>query len=308
MSTSSAAVPVFRVQLERTGSVPCSSLHVRTARDAVEVVRKHIGEPDREHVVALFLDTQFDIIALHTAAIGNRTRVHVTAAEVFKVGLLCNADAVVLAHNHPSGSLTPSMSDRLFTAQMEVAGALLGIPVLDHVVLGSPGAVSLRELDLMTLPVDAEFDCGTYLRQRARRARQLRGTTEVQEEPAALPSREEWRGVPLDELRERLTDRIEESSLRSVARSAGVGRTTLFQFVHGLTERPHIRVRRLLALWYLKDQKRPDEHVVALRGMLAGITDPALNRAAEASLLGAIAELYGQAGVPIPAWVERPRG
>ena len=56
--------------------------------------------------------------------------------ETFKVAILANAAAIVLAHNHPSGSPEPSQEDRTLTKRLVEAGKLLGIEVLDHIIVG----------------------------------------------------------------------------------------------------------------------------------------------------------------------------
>jgi DNA repair protein RadC len=65
--------------------------------------------------------------------------------EVFKVAVVANAAAVILVHNHPSGDPEPSPEDVALTRRLVEAGTLLGIPVLDHVIVGEEGFVSLAE-------------------------------------------------------------------------------------------------------------------------------------------------------------------
>jgi DNA repair protein RadC len=104
------------------------------------------------------LDAQDRLIGLHVAAIRSVNHLHVTAREVFKPAILCSAVRIVLLHNHPSGEPAPSPDDEILTRQLELAGMLLGIVIVDHVVVGFPGYVSLRETDRMLLPADPEED------------------------------------------------------------------------------------------------------------------------------------------------------
>jgi DNA repair protein RadC len=307
MPTSSVAVPVYRVQLDRTGSVPCATSRCETLRDAVDLVREYLGEPDREHFVTVYMDSQLEAIAVHTVAIGDRTSIHITAAEVFKVGLLCNAASVILAHNHPSGQLTPSVQDRVITGQLEIAGELLGMTVIDHIILGAPGAVSMRELGLMSLPLDKAFDCPAYLRRRARHAQKHWPADQVDQFLGLEASQAEWRAVPIEELREHAAERVAKSSLRAVALEIGIGRSTLFTFLKLESLTVHQRTRRQLALWYLTDAPRRDSRAAALAVLLSGITDPAAHEAAEAGLLRDLEEHYVRAGVPAPDWIGRLR-
>lgn len=65
--------------------------------------------------------------------------------EVFKTALLANSHAIIVAHNHPAGSLSPSAEDIETTETLINAGKLLGVPVVDHVIVSSSGTCSLRE-------------------------------------------------------------------------------------------------------------------------------------------------------------------
>jgi DNA repair protein RadC len=65
--------------------------------------------------------------------------------EVFQEAVLCRAAALLLFHNHPSGDAEPSADDLALTRRLVAAGALMGIEVLDHVIVGAAGWVSLKE-------------------------------------------------------------------------------------------------------------------------------------------------------------------
>jgi DNA repair protein RadC len=125
-----------------------------------------VGSPDREHLVAFYLDADTHLIGLHVAAVGDANVVHCTPPAVFRAALLCNAASVVLAHNHPSGCTAPSPADVAFTHQMELGGAMLDLPVLDHVVVGARGHLSLRETDQMLTPPAGEEWTETALEAR----------------------------------------------------------------------------------------------------------------------------------------------
>jgi DNA repair protein RadC len=165
---------VYRVQLERTGSILAHVGRCDSTEHVAELVRRYIGEPDREHFVAIYLDANYTVLALHTVAIGGRSSVAVSAAEVFKAGLLVNATGVTLAHNHPSGKAAPSKADRVLTSELEIAGMIVGIQLIDHVILGDSDAVSMREADLMMIPIVGEFDCDAVLKGAAQDARRDR--------------------------------------------------------------------------------------------------------------------------------------
>jgi len=66
--------------------------------------------------------------------------------EVFADPLMDRAASVILAHNHPSGTLEPSAEDLALTRRLQKTGELLGIKVLDHLILGPEGYASMRQL------------------------------------------------------------------------------------------------------------------------------------------------------------------
>ena len=112
---------------------------VRRVRDAAQVYeafREEFSQLDREMLVVLLLDGKNQVLGFNVVSIGSLTAALVHPREVFKPVILANAAAVILLHNHPSGSAEPSAEDRALTERLEHAGELLGIRVLDHIILG----------------------------------------------------------------------------------------------------------------------------------------------------------------------------
>ena len=69
----------------------------------------------------------------------------VTGRELFKSAILSNAASVILVHNHPSGDPSPSEADLDFTQRIKDAGELIGIPLLDHIIIGDCKYLSFRQ-------------------------------------------------------------------------------------------------------------------------------------------------------------------
>lgn len=135
--------PVFRVQLVREAGVERPSLD--GPLDAAQILCRYLENEDREHFVTLMLDVKNKVIGIHTVSIGNLDSAIVSPREVFKAAILANAASIIIAHNHPSGDLTPSPEDFKVTEVLKKAGKLLGIEVLDHVIVGEEGSFcSLR--------------------------------------------------------------------------------------------------------------------------------------------------------------------
>lgn len=115
---------------------------VDSARDVYAVCRDLEGA-DRERLHVLHLDARNRLLAREEVAVGCLSEARTTGREVFKGAVLSNAAGVVLVHNHPSGDPEPSPRDRELTARLVEVGRWLGIPVLDHVVIGRGGYRSL---------------------------------------------------------------------------------------------------------------------------------------------------------------------
>jgi DNA repair protein RadC len=120
-------------------------LYVGGPEDVADLFMREMSALDREHFRAVLLDTKNRILGVRTISIGSLNASVVHAREVFKAAVAESAQAVVLVHNHPSGLPEPSPEDVAVTARLVEAGRILGIEVLDHVILGDRGFVSLKE-------------------------------------------------------------------------------------------------------------------------------------------------------------------
>lgn len=139
-------IPIYQVKLVRDGSQKAERKKVSHPAVAAEVLREYLDGVDREHFVALLLDTQNQIIGIHTVTVGTLDASLIHPREIYKAAILANAASVVLAHNHPSGDPTPSAEDRAVTRQIRSAGRTIGIEVLDHIIVGdSPRFYSFLE-------------------------------------------------------------------------------------------------------------------------------------------------------------------
>jgi DNA repair protein RadC len=108
-----------------------------------ELVVPLIGTADREHCLAVLLDTKHRVLATVTVSIGSLDHTFMSPREIMRDALLANAAACVLVHNHPSGDPEPSRDDERVTRRLVEAGRLVGVEVLDHLVIGGGRWVSL---------------------------------------------------------------------------------------------------------------------------------------------------------------------
>ena len=109
----------------------------------------HLGGRTQEVFAVLFLDGQHKLIRLEEMFQGTLTQTSVYPREVVLRALHHQATAVVLAHNHPSGSVQPSRADEALTQTLKAALALVDVRVLDHVIVGTGEALSMAERGLM---------------------------------------------------------------------------------------------------------------------------------------------------------------
>ncbi|MEQ9324220.1 MAG: JAB domain-containing protein [Polyangiaceae bacterium] len=110
---------------------------VRDHHDAARRLAPRLAREDVEVMVVLALDGRSHVLGAHEVARGGAHGLCVTAREIYRVAVALGASAIILAHNHPSGVPEPSQADDDTTAAVSLAGDLLGIPLLDHLVVAT---------------------------------------------------------------------------------------------------------------------------------------------------------------------------
>ena len=117
-------------------------LRITRPADALQALKNYANKR-QEHFIVLTLNGAHQVIKRHVITIGlvNRTLVH--PREVFFPAIKDNAAAIIIAHNHPSGQPEPSSDDRETTRRLALAGELLGIQVLDHLIIGKKSVLQL---------------------------------------------------------------------------------------------------------------------------------------------------------------------
>lgn len=142
----SAALELGR-RLAREG--PVERGRIGGPRDVYERCGPQMRDLPHEEFRVLLLNSQHEVIRelMVTRGVLDGSVIH--PREVFKAAITRSAAAVLLVHNHPSGDPTPSAEDRAVTKQIAEAGELVGIPVLDHVVIGDGRYTSFVEASLL---------------------------------------------------------------------------------------------------------------------------------------------------------------
>jgi DNA repair protein RadC len=136
-----------RVTVVREAAPEVVGTAVRGPEDVARAVRALTDGTQQEEFWVFLLNTRHRIFALRMISRGTIDASLVHPREVFRTAVAAGAAAIILAHNHPSGDPEPSTDDRAVSRQVAAAGKVLGIPVLDHVVVGNDGGrfVSMAE-------------------------------------------------------------------------------------------------------------------------------------------------------------------
>ncbi len=120
-----------------------SGTTISSPEDVFEYAHSRFPSQDKEHFMVIHLNSKNRILRSEIVATGiiNASLAH--PREIFKSAIKENAYAIIIVHNHPSGDPTPSEEDKTITEQLAKAGELMGIPVLDHVVIGKENYCSI---------------------------------------------------------------------------------------------------------------------------------------------------------------------
>lgn len=137
--------PVFEdISINESSEKYFHGNNLTNSRDIYELF-KHLSRETKEHFIAIHLDTKNRIICVDTISIGSLTSSLVHPREVFKSVLLSSAASIALVHNHPSGTPEPSTDDINITKKLKEAGSFMGIPFIDHVIIGNGSYLFLLE-------------------------------------------------------------------------------------------------------------------------------------------------------------------
>lgn len=151
-STAIAIAGCHEVEIHYKRPIFNSNNKVASSEDSERFFRSFIDEKRidyKEFFWVMLLTNANQIIGISEISVGNTTGVSVNVKEIYQLALLKNASAIIVAHNHPSGKLSPSESDKKLTKKLTGASQLLDITLLDHLILTSEGFVSFSDSNWM---------------------------------------------------------------------------------------------------------------------------------------------------------------
>ena len=137
-STIAAAIEFVRRRIRPSG------MRIKFPIDVLPLIQ-HYGDRKQEHFISISVNGANEVMNVRVVTIGlvNKSQVH--PREVFADVIVERACAIIIAHNHPSGDLTPSKEDISITRRIKEAATILGIRLLDHIIFNSSGYYSFVE-------------------------------------------------------------------------------------------------------------------------------------------------------------------
>jgi DNA repair protein RadC len=134
----------FRMNLEEKGEKP----RIGSPEDVVALVQQPMSALAQEELWVMALDTRNRVLHTQHLYTGSLNHSTVRIAEIFEVAMRCKAAGVIVIHNHPSGDPSPSPEDIQLTRALREAGDLLDLKLLDHIIIGGIGFVSMKQKKL----------------------------------------------------------------------------------------------------------------------------------------------------------------
>lgn len=121
---------------------------VTTSQDVHNLVSAEMAYLDQEHMRVILLNTRSDVMGIRDVYKGTVNSAAIRVAEVLRPAVRENSPRMVIVHNHPSGDPMPSAEDVLVTRQIRTCAEMMDIELVDHVIIGTQGHVSLKEKGL----------------------------------------------------------------------------------------------------------------------------------------------------------------
>lgn len=129
-------------------------LRIGDSLDVFKIMQKILMRQNRLHRMKEYfwvigLSTRYDIQYIELVAIGTLNQVALDPVEIFSFAVSKKCKKIILCHNHPSGDVTPSKTDKEVTAKLKKGSEYLGIEILDHIIISETEYYSLGEHNLI---------------------------------------------------------------------------------------------------------------------------------------------------------------
>ncbi len=130
--------------------VSVAKIKVTSPKVIFNVLNETFTNKKQEIIKTVILDRANNILSINTNAIGTTSNVNIGIKEILSEPIKQMASSIILVHNHPSGNLTPSKQDILFTTKIKEYAKIFNIELLDHIIIGKNDYISLKETGHMT--------------------------------------------------------------------------------------------------------------------------------------------------------------
>ena len=124
---------------------PEHDIRFGSSQTVANYFREQLQYESQECVYVVYLDTNCNLLKKEMVSKGTATASLITPREILIHALQCKAVYMIVIHNHPSGAISPSDCDREITLRIKDAGALVGVELIDHIIVGSQGYYSFSE-------------------------------------------------------------------------------------------------------------------------------------------------------------------
>lgn len=141
------ALVEFAVRFSKPSSIKKQA--ITSPEIVASILMNELKNESQEVIKTLILNTQNELMRIVTVTKGSTNSSYVEVKDIFKDAIKSNASKIILVHNHPSGQVDPSDADIALTERVKIAGELLSIELVDHVIIGNGVFASLKRKNLM---------------------------------------------------------------------------------------------------------------------------------------------------------------
>lgn len=142
-------IEIVSLKICREKTIMYEPRNIHKAKDCYNLINNLIGDCAKEKFIVISLNPKNEPTAIEVCSVGTSDMALVQPREVFKSAMLSNATKIIVAHNHPSGSVKPSKDDKRTTDILCMASQILNIPLIDHIIIGNNEYFSFAENDLL---------------------------------------------------------------------------------------------------------------------------------------------------------------
>jgi DNA repair protein RadC len=130
-------------------SAKADNTKIKNSGGVYDLLYQEMRFEKKESFVGLYLDSRNNLLKKEIISIGTLNTSVVHPRELFRTAILESANSIIIVHNHPSGDPTPSKEDLELTKLLIAAGKLIGIPLLDHIIIGEKKYFSMADRNIL---------------------------------------------------------------------------------------------------------------------------------------------------------------